>query len=224
MGSLRRAYNKCYHFYFPNIFADVKMFLSMVFCFILIATGRAAPAHPKNDTDSYTGRTIAEVSSSVSLEEELITGFKPQNKISDIAHYDYVAKNRRKRSPILFQIGAAAVNFLLRGAKQIRSRSQLHKRFEKQGDFETALKDFYSVDPRDVRVFMYSKGMGKGVSKLTGQVGDRQMTLKKISRADRNKPALEIREPKQVKFDFGHTNTILGEPYNRIIYTKVLDK
>ena len=52
-----------------------------------------------------------------------------------------------------FVLGSAAVQHLLTGAKQIRSRSPLHKRYEKLGDYKNALRDFYSVSPRDVQEF-----------------------------------------------------------------------
>ena len=52
--------------------------------------------------------------------------------------------------------GVEAAKYLLRGTKQLWSKSENHKRYAKLGDFKTALQDFYEVDPRGVQIV--SKG------------------------------------------------------------------
>ena len=73
--------------------------------------------------------------------------------------------------------GEAAVRFLLNGARPIWARSRFHQRFEKQGDFKTALKDFYSVGPRDVHIEVAQRGVRKGVSLNLKSVGDTEEVL-----------------------------------------------
>ena len=50
-------------------------------------------------------------------------------------------------------LGLAAVKSLLASSRQIRARSPLHKRYEKFGDFTSAIRDFYSLSPKDVMEF-----------------------------------------------------------------------
>ena len=45
----------------------------------------------------------------------------------------------------------AAQRKLLLGSKSVPVKSEIYKRFEKTGDYETAIKEFYSVKPSNVK-------------------------------------------------------------------------
>ena len=47
--------------------------------------------------------------------------------------------------------GLDALENLLEGTTKLQSQSRRHRRFEKNGDLRTAEKDFFSVNPRNVR-------------------------------------------------------------------------
>ena len=55
--------------------------------------------------------------------------------------------------------GRAAANTLLKGGRK-RTSTGKRKQYEKPGDYETAVKDFYSVDPKDVKSIRLSNGVG----------------------------------------------------------------
>ena len=55
--------------------------------------------------------------------------------------------------------GKIATEFLLQGTKRLRSGPKNERRFKKPGTLVTAISDFYSVDPRDIRTFRGTNGV-----------------------------------------------------------------
>ena len=73
--------------------------------------------------------------------------------------------------------GKAATDAILEGAK--RKSPWTAKYFEKQGGYEDAVKDFYSVSPKDVRSYRLSNGVGyDSYSKCLDTVAHQVMSLK----------------------------------------------
>ena len=47
--------------------------------------------------------------------------------------------------------GLEALDKLLKGTTKLKSKSQRHRKYKKHGDFQTAEKDFFSVNPKNVK-------------------------------------------------------------------------
>ena len=79
---------------------------------------------------------------------------------------------RHRRSTDLFVQGVQASRKLLAGARILPREGRL-KRFEKIGNINTAMREFYSVKPREVN---WQK-LDNGVNVISGLVGDRQIVM-----------------------------------------------
>ena len=106
--------------------------------------------------------------------------------------------------------GIAAVEKLLTGATKVAAPSKTSRTYMKNGNYKTALQDFYSVEPRlrKPKLFggMPSFQMGRGRDRrdsLIGTVGDRRLIL--LPSGDGYSPVLEIR-------------SITNADYDRIVY------
>ena len=53
--------------------------------------------------------------------------------------------------------GMAAVRKLTLNSLAVPLKSQVYRRYEKPGDFETAVRDFYSVKPTNVKDHKFSQ-------------------------------------------------------------------
>lgn len=117
------------------------------------------------------------------------------------------ARERRALNP--FELGAAAVRYLLRGTREIRIDGSGYRLFEKQGVYKTALKDFNAVQPEKVRL----PSIGSSKFKATGTVGDRRIQLIHNDKdiGNRRHPQLLISNPTP------------GERPYKIIYKKTID-
>lgn len=85
--------------------------------------------------------------------------------------------HRAKRTAIHFSMtatGLQAVKVLLSGSKPLKTMSTTYRKYEKYGNFDAALKDFYSVQPRHIRVLQKDKSHAN----YEGVVGDRILLLK----------------------------------------------
>ena len=66
--------------------------------------------------------------------------------------------------PVLIP-GKAAIQVVLRGSKTVDKRGAL-KMFEKSGDYESAVQDFYSVRPTNVKRVRLSNGVSASLISL----------------------------------------------------------
>lgn len=90
--------------------------------------------------------------------------------------------------------GLLAAQHLLKGTKAIRSYSDRWRKYEKPGDLQTAIKDYYSVKPAE-SVFMNLRlSTRHQVGKiLSGTVGDRWVVLRMDGdKYSKGRPVLEI--------------------------------
>ena len=86
----------------------------------------------------------------------------------------------------LFIQGLRATRKILAGARRTPSADGRFKRFEKFGNINTAVKEFYSLKPRQVtRV-----ELNKGDNVISGLVGDRQIRM--YNNGDNGYPVIEI--------------------------------
>lgn len=126
---------------------------------------------------------------------------------------------RQKRAiPSLIIKGRSAANYLLQGTTRLPTKTPSQRRFEKPGNFQTALNDFYSVGPRNVRIV----SQGNKISRVSGQVGDRQLFLTKCSRGEHCLPVLEIRNTEVMLHQAPILYDLLGIPCDKIVYMKPL--
>ena len=58
-------------------------------------------------------------------------------------------------------------------------KSQVYRRYEKPGDFETAVREFYSVKPTNVKSYKYSES---GFSNISGVSVNQALTLPHASK------------------------------------------
>lgn len=105
--------------------------------------------------------------------------------------------------------GFAAVKKLTSGATPLRSRSNRHRKYQRQGDFETAKDDFYSLNPVNVKDYSGQKQFYRTFGEtITGNVGDRRLVLQKYG--EKGNPMLEVIETKLAP----------GQYVDRFIYKK----
>ena len=106
----------------------------------------------------------------------------------------------------------AAVGKLLTGAKKSWTQSTTYRLYKKNGNQQSAIQDFYSVEPKLAKRKPNSPTIGswRGRSRqaLTGTVGDRRLILMPNGDAmSRHSPVLEI---KSISSAYTH--------YDRIVY------
>lgn len=107
------------------------------------------------------------------------------------------ANKREKKAASMTARGLMALRKLLSGSKKVPLNSKVYRRFEKPGDFETAMKEFYSVKPRNVKEhkdnknFMIQFQAGRVI---TGNVGNRRLILR--TNGPDGQPSLEVIETK----------------------------
>ena len=106
--------------------------------------------------------------------------------------------------------GMAVVGKLLTGATKVATPSKTFRAYRKNGNYETALQDFYSVEPRLTKPKQFggrpSFNFGsKRSAPLIGTVGDRRLILLPNGDGRSNSPVLEIR-------------SITNAEYDRIVY------
>lgn len=128
---------------------------------------------------------------------------------------DSSIEERKKRSKILVDIGAAAVDYLLDGARALRSYSQQWKRYEKSGNLFTAIREFYKVKPTNV----YRYKQKNGVDVLEGDLGDRTIYLRTKDMKEKGSPTIEVFDPK--KAQYGPKNNVFGQPSEKFVYRKI---
>ena len=56
------------------------------------------------------------------------------------------------------------------------------------------------------------------VTKLTGTLGQRRITLFKSCRTENGRPCLEIRNTDTMAYEFSHVHATLGDSYEKIVY------
>lgn len=118
-----------------------------------------------------------------------------RNMFVDSAFVSNPAIKIDKRAVPMAVRGLNALNKLLSGSSPMRATSDVYRRYEKPGDFETALREFYSVKPRNVRErknnFHVQHQAGRVI---TGNVGNRRLVLR--SNGVDGRPSLEVIETK----------------------------
>ena len=126
----------------------------------------------------------------------------PQGEVINSAEYisDTERRYQRKRTITRAAKGLAVVENLLAGAKKVSTESKKYRLYTKEGDVETALYDFASVNPRMEAQTKRRKGplittkSGRTQKALIGTVGDRRLILMpKGDKFSRQSPVLEIR-------------------------------
>lgn len=122
---------------------------------------------------------------------------------------DHVRVTRGISLAIRAMKGFAAVEKLVSGAKSLSSKSIRHRRYQRQGDFETAKEEFYSLNPVNVKEYSGQKQFYRTFGEtITGNVGDRRLILKKYG--EKGYPMLEVIETKLAP----------GQYVDRFIYKK----
>ena len=99
------------------------------------------------------------------------------NSLTFFSHFTGFQITERHRRSVrqaadLFVQGVQASRKILAGARILPSEGRL-KRFEKIGNINTAMREFYSVKPREVKWQKYDNG----VNVISGLVGDRQIVM-----------------------------------------------
>lgn len=119
---------------------------------------------------------------------------------------------RRKRVVGMSARGLAATQKLLVGAQKVKTSSKKFRNYRKDGNYETALADFNSVEPVLTRKKIpwshgrQSLARHKFDNSLIGTVGETRLILRKYGDTYSNgSPVLEIR-------------SALDVLYNRIVY------
>ena len=109
--------------------------------------------------------------------------------------------------------GMAAVAKFLTGATKVATSSKTFRAYRKNGNYETTLQDFYSVEPRLTKAKQFGRTTGFDFGRrrdshgsLIGTVGDRRLSLRPNGDwYSRHSPVLEIR-------------SITNAEYGRIVY------
>ena len=130
---------------------------------------------------------------------------------SDAGYETDVERRSLKRRAITRAAkGIAAVEKLLTGATKVATQSKNYRAYKKNGDIQSALQDFYSVEPALVNKRQNDRKAfsrhGRHGQVITGTVGDRRIIL--LPNGDgysRHSPVLEIR-------------SITDADYDRIVY------
>ena len=118
--------------------------------------------------------------------------------------FDNYGGDRGKRTVTRAAKGLAAMETLLTGAKKVWTPFKNFRLYKKNGNLDTALKDFHSVEP--VLTLPYKNAMRsrklRGYSRaVMGFVGDRRLILSLDGDRYSYLPVLEIRSATDALFD-----------------------
>ena len=135
-----------------------------------------------------------------------------QGMLNNDAAYESGPAERSQGKRAIFRAakGMAVVQKLLKGATKVCTNSKNCVLYKKTGDRQTALKDFYSVNPKFIEPKqspdVHLRRVWWGQETLTGTAGDRRLILKPDGDGrSRYSPVLEIRSTS-------------GAYYDRIVY------
>lgn len=124
---------------------------------------------------------------------------------------DIFTGTRGKRSLSLIAQGAKAVTKLLENTKRTTGNTRYgrqYRNYKKLGDFDTALKDFESVDP----VSVTTKVNENGVKIVKGFVGNKRIKIRSPGYKKNSNAVLDV-------YDIVDFNTgMSGPPYISILY------
>lgn len=190
------------------------MFVTIAICVFSSAICSAAIPNlevaSKERDLNYVGTEIADAFGVLLSDEELLTNRGIYKVISYTTDRDDYTTKRKKRAASLLAKGALAVRAILRGAKPVYSNGKVNRNFEKKGDYVTAIKDFLSVSPVNIR----ERTSESGVKVMTGLVGDRILVLR---RHQKHLPVLDIKDTTGQYLEPGQ------QFIDRIIYKKEIN-
>ena len=128
-----------------------------------------------------------------------------QGMLSNDAAYESepVERNVRKRAITRAVKGMAAVEKLLTGATKVATLSKKYRLYKKNGDIDSAIRDFYSVGTMLTQNMPNLFTARRRTILIIRTVGDRRLHLMPYGdRYSRHSPVLEIRSDRTDAYDY----------------------
>lgn len=131
----------------------------------------------------------------------------------DLADHISLDLGERKTRAIPFAVkGIFALKSLIKGTKPVKSYSYQFRKYEKPGDANTAINDYYSIKPENSKIMNIGIELkSKPGTVLTGLAGDRRIVLLLDGdKWSKGRPVLEVID----------TKTKIMPNIDRIVYKK----
>ena len=128
-----------------------------------------------------------------------------QGMLSNDAAYESepAERNVRKRAITRAVKGMVAVGKLLTGATKVATQSNKYRLYRKNGDINSAIRDFYSVEPMLTQNRPNLFTARRRTILIIGTVGDRRLHLMPDGdKHSRHSPVLEIRSDRTEAYDY----------------------
>lgn len=159
-------------------FSDPRMVLTDLIWILFLTTCSVKPSPDNKDDVDHADTMITDDLLPLSMDNSAFVEAETFDELLDGASNAYFPQKRNKRALSSIAKGALASWKLLKDTISLPSTGKRYRNHAKQGNFLTAIKDFFDANPVGVEQTVTSTG----VRQYSGRVGDRVLILRSEGR------------------------------------------